>query len=204
MTIRNLRADDDLARAGELLFLVDPYIFPDFLGDARHARIFGPKLFDNTKNGLFSFGNTLVAEENGELLAILCFRETKVAPWNTPKITERFVETGEPLPENFARANEKYMQKITDAELPKNAVEIEFLATAPEARGRGIASELFAHLKNPEKYAELHLDVLANNENAIRLYEKQGFKKVSTFPCYPDGSVDVYHMVLNLGEKSNA
>ncbi|MBQ6396494.1 GNAT family N-acetyltransferase [Candidatus Saccharibacteria bacterium] len=197
--IRNLKADDDLARAGELLFLVDPLIFPDFLGDSERAKAFGPQLFSATpETALFSFSRTLVAEQNGELLGIMCYRETEVAPWDAEKITERFRSTGRPLPDNFLRANESYMKKITDAELPADSAEIEFLATAPEARGRGVASRLFEYMKNPDKYAELHLDVLANNENAIRLYEKQGFERVSTFPCYPDGSVNVYHMVLKL------
>ena len=199
--IRNLKPTDDLARVGELLFLVDPYIFPDFFGDVRRAKIFAPQLFNNLETGLFSFNRTLVAVRDNQILAVLCFRETEVAPWDAESVTARFQSTGEPLPDNFTRANTNYMQKITDAELPPASAEIDFLVTAPEARGQGLASQLFTYLKPCGKYRELHLDVLANNQNALRLYEKQGFVKTSTFPCYPDGSVDVYHMVNKIGEK---
>jgi len=74
-----------------------------------------------------------------------------------------------------------------------------------QARGRGLGRAImdWIHREYPD-VRRLRLEVTQVNQSAIRLYEKQGFKKVSTFPCYPDGSVDVYHMVLNLGEKSNA
>jgi len=191
---RHLSPEDNLSRAAELLYMVDPYIFPDFLGDEEKAKKLGPALFNSEKDGLFSFDRTLVAEQNGQLMGILCYRTHEVAPWDSEAVTKRFEETGVELPENFARANENYMKKITDAELPEGSAEIEFLATAPEARGQGIGSTLIKQLKESGEFDTLHLDVLGDNENAIRVYEKQGFKTAYDFPSYPDGTITVHHM----------
>ena len=196
--MRELSPEDDLGRAGELLYEVDPFIFPDFLGDSEKAKVLGPELFNDTENGLFSFNRTLVADENGQLDGILCYRTSDVAPWDKEAVKERFEKTGVELPAEFERANDNYMKKITDAELPEGAAEIEFLATAPEARGKGIATKLINKLKDSGEFKELHLDVLGNNENALNLYKKLGFEVTDEFPCYPDGSVPVYHMVMKI------
>lgn len=192
--IRHLSEKDDLGRAGELLFQVDPYIFPDFLGDEERAKKLGPALFSPENGGLFSFDRTLVAEQDGKLVGILCYRTSEVKPWDSEAVTERFKETGVELPENFERANESYMKKITDAELPEGSAEIEFLATAPEARGQGIGTGLIKQLKESGQFDTLHLDVLGDNEGAIRVYERAGFSTTYDFPSYPDGAITVHHM----------
>ncbi len=196
--VSHLSPEDDLSRACELLYEVDPYIFPDFLGDKERAKELGPQLFTDSETGLFSFKRTLVAKENGHIFGILCYRTSEVEPWDGDAVKSRFEQTGVELPEQFDRANEQYMKKITDAELPEGAAEIEFLATAPEARGRGIASKLIGQLKNSGKFSELHLDVLGDNEPAIHLYEKQGFRTAFDFPSYPDGATTVHHMIAKL------
>jgi ribosomal protein S18 acetylase RimI-like enzyme len=58
-----------------------------------------------------------------------------------------------------------------------------------EHRKKGVASKLIqAALTNAKnrKVVEVHLDTRENNEQAIRLYEKNNFKKVGiTFECNP-------------------
>ena len=51
-------------------------------------------------------------------------------------------------------------------------------------------------------YEQAELEVMAENENAIAMYEKLGFKKYGTFPDnmkYADGSyMDAYWMMKKL------
>ena len=199
--IRHLSESDDLSRAAELLYMVDPYIFPDFLGDEERAKKLGPALFDPENGGLFSLDRTLVAVQEGKIVGILCYRTSEVRPWDSEAVTERFEATGVELPENFKRANENYMKKITDAELPEGAVEIEFLATAPEARGQGIGSGLIDDLKKSGRFNTLHLDVLGDNDKAISVYERAGFKNTYDFPSYPDGAITVHHMECKIDNE---
>ncbi|WP_298708509.1 GNAT family N-acetyltransferase [Chitinophaga sp.] len=60
---------------------------------------------------------------------------------------------------------------------------IGFMYTAPEHRGKGIATAIIARLRDwaQEKgLKELRLEVYDENAGAIRAYEKAGFKKVLT------------------------
>ena len=68
--------------------------------------------------------------------------------------------------------------------------EIEFIGVLEEYRNKGIGSKLMEYLNN--KNVSLEVDV--NNTNAIKLYEKYGFKKVSVRKNYYQGH-DAYLMV---------
>ena len=81
VNVRFLRQDDDLAKAADLIYQVDPYICPDFFGDRERAGKFGKVLFKDD-GGMFDFGHTLIAEEDGKLLGILIFADNKIADWD--------------------------------------------------------------------------------------------------------------------------
>ncbi len=72
--------------------------------------------------------------------------------------------------------------------------------------GRGVGSALMEKLIDcaaKNKTEILHLEVRSDNERAIRLYEKFGFKTIGTFPAYikiKDEYKDVLIMVLDLRE----
>ena len=52
---------------------------------------------------------------------------------------------------------------------------IDFIATAPEFKRRGVAAALLAHVEQTAGYSRLYLDVITTNLPAIRLYEKVGY-----------------------------
>ncbi|MDR1589443.1 MAG: GNAT family N-acetyltransferase [Oscillospiraceae bacterium] len=54
---------------------------------------------------------------------------------------------------------------------------IEFVATAPDYRGKGVAFALIEHIMKAEGYAIYVLEVADTNETAYRLYERLGFKE---------------------------
>jgi ribosomal protein S18 acetylase RimI-like enzyme len=59
---------------------------------------------------------------------------------------------------------------------------IEFVATAPEYRGRGVAGTLVEHVMRTCGYAEYVLEVADTNTTAVRLYERLGFKEFQRVP----------------------
>ena len=196
ITIRNLSPSDNLSRAGDLLYQVDPYICPDFFGDIDRAHSIGPLLFKND-GSLFDFSHTLVAEKDGELLGILVYATNKITPWDCEAVKNSILSAGIPLPENFDRANVNYMKVVSDeaAQLPDGVAEVEWCSVEAGQRNLGIAQKLFdAFLKLPG-ISEAHLTVLADNPAAIHVYEKKGFKIVSSQTGYPDNSVKTYNMV---------
>lgn len=194
--IRKLTEDDDLGRAGELIFQIDPYICPDFFGDAARAQKMGPVIF-KTEGTLFDLNHTFVAEEDGKLLGICIYADNKIADWDCEKVKAALLAAGITLPEHFDRANERYMKPVTDdaKTLPDGVVEIELLATDASARGKSIGGKLMDAVLALPEYHEQHLTVLADNPPALHLYEKKGFKIVSSQTGYPDDSVNTHNMV---------
>jgi len=194
--VRKLTPEDDLGKAGDLIYQVDPYICPDFFGDAERAKKIGPVLFTDD-GGLFDFNHTFVAEENGKLLGVCIFGDNKMAPWDLDGMKQRVEALGIEMPEHFDRANKDYMELVVNAarELPDGVVEIEWLATDSEARGKGVGGLLMDAVLALPQYHEQHLTVLADNPPALHLYEKKGFKIVSTQTGYPDDSVGTHNMI---------
>lgn len=186
---------DNLNQAVNLIYQVDPYICPDFFGDAERAEKIGPIIFGE-EGGLFDPNHTIVAEEDGKLLGILVYADNTIKSWDTEGIKKKIEATGIELPDNFNRANENYMEAVTEdaKNLPDGVAEVEWCATDLSARGKGIASKMFEKFLSLP-YQEQHLTVLADNPPAIHLYEKNGFKIVSSQTGYPDESVKTHNMI---------
>lgn len=195
--IKNLSPDDNFDQVAEALYLVDQYIFPDLFGDEDGAKKFAKALFTDDPNALFSYDKTLVAkDQDGNIAGLLIYRGDKCTPWDTDQMREKFLEISQDLPENFERANEKYMKKVTDPELPKDAAEIEFLGVREAYRGQGIGGKLMQSVYDDPRFSEVHLDVLDSHPAARSLYDKKGFiPDGDKFPNYPDGNEWVQHMV---------
>jgi ribosomal protein S18 acetylase RimI-like enzyme len=51
------------------------------------------------------------------------------------------------------------------------------VATVPEARGKGIATEMMKFILNERSYDEYILEVADTNHTAKKIYEKLGFKE---------------------------
>ena len=70
------------------------------------------------------------------------------------------------------------------------------IATDPDFRGQGIASALIENVLSESDGKNASLDVLCDNANAIRLYEKYGFEIVgeTTGYAYDEEPPKVYQM----------
>ncbi|MDR1530684.1 MAG: GNAT family N-acetyltransferase [Clostridiales bacterium] len=62
-------------------------------------------------------------------------------------------------------------------EIADNVGSIEFVASAPEYRGKGAAFALISHIMSTALYNEFILEVADTNTPAVRLYEKLGFSE---------------------------
>lgn len=67
---------------------------------------------------------------------------------------------------------------------------IEFVATAPEFRGKGAAFGLIKHLMNAASCSEYVLEVADNNTAAVKLYEKLGFTEFKRTPAPKQGGFE--------------
>jgi ribosomal protein S18 acetylase RimI-like enzyme len=75
-----------------------------------------------------------------------------------------------------------------------NVIEIDYLATASHFKGKGVATHLLEFVFNNFNYEYCELVVFSKNPNAIRLYEKVGFKQINVV-------IDLIPMFMGLGKK---
>jgi len=74
----------------------------------------------------------------------------------------------------------------------KDEGHIDHLATDAQFRGQGIATQLVQYLCDNFAYRSYTLEVLSKNQNAMRLYQKLGFK-------YMRGKMGLTTMIAGLG-----
>ena len=89
---------------------------------------------------------------------------------------------------------------------PQNALYVESIAVDAEIRGLGIGRKLMAEAEARARELNLPLlalDVIGDNQGAIRLYERLGYKIVKTtrgfLVTYVTGSDEVHRMEKQLG-----
>lgn len=136
---------------------------------------------------IFDLNSFYVAVENEEIMALIGCTAKKPPPIKLDKkiltqelgfIRGRFAYWGL----NKFMVNHKY-----PFELSPRTGSIEFVATASEHRGKGVAFGLLSHVMEISPYPEYVLEVIDNNTTAIRLYEKLGYSEFMRTPA-PKGS----------------
>ncbi|MEO6604508.1 MAG: GNAT family N-acetyltransferase [Aeromicrobium sp.] len=86
-----------------------------------------------------------------------------------------------------------------------DVADLDRIAVLPFARRRGLAGDLLAHLIEAARgYGGRHmlLEVAADNDAAIGLYESYGFATINTRKGYYTGGADAQVMELSLEEQS--
>jgi len=81
-------------------------------------------------------------------------------------------------------------------------IELNKIYIDQKQQGKGIGKSLIRAMLNHEKLKDVnavYLDVYDKNENAIRLYEKFGFKTVGKTPFKANGKILGYDLVMKLG-----
>lgn len=161
---------DEYGAVGELLYLVDPYIYPPLLGSPETARLVAPSLME-VECSPFASDFVHVAMVDGEVVGVLVLYTQPFA--QLPDLTDFC--NGTPAPPKSARAVcEDYLLPMC-AHVQSNAAYIPCIATKPTHRRRGVASALLRHARKVADGKPLTLDVLYDNAEAVRLYERHGF-----------------------------
>jgi ribosomal protein S18 acetylase RimI-like enzyme len=126
------------------------------------------------EDGNFSYRNAVVAEEGGEVVAM-------VLAYRLPEAGE---ESLDELPE--------VLRPLLELELlAPGTFYVNGLATLPGYQGRGLGSKLLnvaSALAAEAGCDELSMQVFEQNENAVRLYERHGYRTVARRPAVPHPS----------------
>lgn len=71
----------------------------------------------------------------------------------------------------------QFEEKPYPFEITKGMGTIEFVATSPKYRGKGVATAIISHIVSSTPYTEYVLEVADTNTNAVKLYEKLDFSE---------------------------
>ena len=124
-----------------------------------------------------------VATHGNEIMGFVACVERKPPPIQLDRKTLRR-ELGFVAGSIAYLALTKYMVEMPyPFDMPQNAGSIEFVATAPGHKGKGVASGLIAHTMDTLPYGEYVLEVAETNTTAVRLYERLGFKVFQSKPA---------------------
>jgi ribosomal protein S18 acetylase RimI-like enzyme len=90
------------------------------------------------------------------------------------------------------------ISSFPEMEMKSNAIELTYIGVAPDQRGRGLGKDLlnvFIESSRVAGYRSVVLSVEKENESAIALYKKTGFKITKTFS---EGRYERHRMELIL------
>ena len=90
------------------------------------------------------------------------------------------------------------LSSSAETEMKSNAIELTYIGVAADQRGRGLGKDLLNAFRRASRvagYRSVVLSVEKENESAIALYEKAGFKVIMTFS---EGRYERHRMELIL------
>ncbi len=164
----------------------------DCVGDARLqiSRIFVDgfyqwlKFFSKDKEKLakafehmFNLEVFFVAVENGVIAGITACTDGKTAcvQLKKPQLRKYLGIIRGSVTHSILK--KQFEDKPYPFEIAEGMGTVEFVATSPEYRGRGVATAIISHIVSTMPYSEYVLEVADTNTGAVKLYEKLGFSE---------------------------
>lgn len=193
--VRTANESDCFLEIAECIYATDPFIYPTAFGHNKEKAVLAISKLIRIPGSLLHYSNIFVAVKDNSVCGVLLYNEHG-AEWNTEQfylLTNEFLEDKQ----KFEYASNTYFEE--ESKQPEdNHIEIIAVCVAPEHRGKGIASKMLSSFIEIKANKILELDVLANNESAIRLYSRCGFQITAQYKgfSYTDATrPDCYHMV---------
>ena len=179
---RECLPNDSVREIALCIYQTDPYIYPYACAEDLHlwTRIVEQCLPD--PNNIFYRGNLSVAEVDGSIAGIVC-----TIKGGQNYVFSKGLSVPETLKDNIRSVEKGYFQPLFEDNRKLTGFNITNVCVLSTHRRRGIADRLMSFCI--ERYQDdLHLEVIADNQAAVSLYEKHGFVKVTNCNGYtPDG-----------------
>ena len=179
---RRMTRKDNRMAVARLLYDTDPYIYPALLGNvgsenqppAKSAiRKFARMML---RKCVFHYKNILVAEREGMIVGAAVVLEAPPLRRIPRYLAEG--KSGRDVRKNYFDHFSKPGKHVGE-----DTAYVLCLCVAKDERGRKIGSLLMNHITRNCQSSKLRLHVLENND-AIKLYEKHGFKRIRTEDGY--------------------
>ena len=172
ISISNI-SSDDYQQVIKLIYHTDNYIYPSMCEN--DYGYFEKIMFHNLNtNSIFSYKNVIAAKENNEIAGIvLAFSNEQSLP---------------PMPQNgefevkkcYEKVLTEFFQELIKSIKP-NCLYINNLCVDKQYQNKGVGNALLQYILTNTKEKFISLDCLENNNPAIALYKKCGFKVTNRY-----------------------
>lgn len=192
-TYRKACASDDVTAIAKYVYMTDPFIYPNMCDD--YADPFFIRLISHCikeKTNLFYYDNIFVALHNEKIIGVLCgvccgTKLTFIENLNLSDKEHRRLEL----------TNNGYFIPLINESLSLSGYNITNVCIDSDFRHQGIGENLVNFYLSQIPKEIVHLDVIADNLSAIRLYKRCGFEIESKYYGFSGKEENLlcYHMV---------
>jgi ribosomal protein S18 acetylase RimI-like enzyme len=179
VTIRQATAED-YAPAAELMYSTGEALFRCIFYPDREETLELLREFFKAEENAFTYQNAYVAESEGEVVGLIHFADREEEDRNNRGMGRQTIQLLGLFPTLWRMPRFIQLGRVM-GRASDDSVYIRHVAVFPAYRRRGIASRLLAFCEEEAErrgISKLALDVVTDNEPALRAYQKYGFEIV--------------------------
>ncbi len=193
---RKVNDQDNIGEIARCIHLTDPYIYPVICSDPENEDwvAFIEQCME-TPGNIFYRDHLCVLEQDAHIVGIAC-----IVPCGKPLTITENVHVPERLRAGMVKAIQGYFLPLIEESVAYEGYNIVNVCVDSPYRGMGLGTKLVEYCVR--KYGEdlIHLDVIASNKTAVKLYQNQGFSIVDEYLGFSGNDTDLpcYHMIRNV------
>ncbi len=189
---RKCNENDDFSLIAKYIYLTDPYIYPSIskspIDEFFHNLI---AKCSKDKTNLFNLNNLFVALDGGKIIGVLCAVKCGKKYTFLEKLDLTSYEKS-----RLILSNEGYFIPLIKESESFDGYNVTNICIDDNYRGQNIGKGLLGYYLDSVKGNVVHLDVIADNIPAIKLYQKLGFQIESEYLGFSgtEKLLKCYHM----------
>ena len=191
---RKATASDDAAMIAKYLYLTDPYIYPSICQDpADPMWVALIRECLQTQDDLYQLEHISVVLFRGQIVGVAC-----VIPCGKSLAFAKNMQQNTQVRHKLQSAMEGYFLPMLAEAKGSVGYSLTNFCIDGDHQGKGIGSLFLSHCVETYGSQPMHLDVIAANQSAVRLYEKAGFRIEKHYSGFTGSEVELpcYHMVF--------
>ncbi|MBQ3055592.1 MAG: GNAT family N-acetyltransferase [Oscillospiraceae bacterium] len=192
---------DSAEKIAQYLHLTDPYIYPFICKNANDPSwISFIQHCMKTEGNLFHIDHLSVVLCNDEIVGVSC-----VIPCGKALSFLDSIEIPTPIQDSLRAVADGYFNPFLSDSMELSGYNIANICIDENHRGQGIGSLFMTHCIETYGTHPIHLDTIASNEPAIRLYQKFGFQITKEYLGFSgnDSLLPCYHMLYTKNTENN-
>ena len=179
LRIGRITSKKDYEKIAELIYSTDLYLYKDLFGNIECAKKVLPILLDDPRS-VFYKDNYYLALLGKNIVGISALYKNTLK-WNDSIVRNAFYEVKCKCPESFDTVS-KYFWSVFD--YVTTGISACNITVLDGYRNKGVGTFLLEHLIMASGNATIDLNVIADNEPAVKLYAKHGFKVEEEYEDY--------------------